>query len=522
MNRNSENKTGVIYARYSSHAQRDCSIEQQVEKAQAFAASRGIRIVNIYADRAVSGRTDQRPAFQRMLADARTGLFSYVIAWKSNRLGRDMLQAMQTAEALAGFGIRCLYVEEEFDDTAAGRFALRTMMNVNQFYSENMAEDIRRGLLHSARQGRVLGPVPLGWIKGPDGKYQVAEAEAEIVREIFRRVASGEPQVAIIDDLNRRGIRTKKGGPWNRSSFHRLLANEKYIGLYKYGEIASPDAIPRIVSDDLFEEAQRALCSRKDDPGVPGRKRPGQAPYLLTGKIFCGACRSPMIGVSGTGKAGRSYHYYTCQKRNYEKACKKKNISRDQVEASVAAAILEDAFSDANIERIVDYSISFAKKTAKKEKLDAAQARIRKADQAIKRILDAVENGFYNVSMNQRVLDLEAERRDAERELAALEAAARIPDREALIRKLTAFRASGNVEDKSFQAKIFDAFLMAVFVYDDRLEVVFTAGEKRGRRRLPRSLSECSYNGSFSPFRSGYTNTRIRFADGVAVICVGL
>ena len=67
-----------------------------------------------------------------------------------------MIQAMNTAAALAAHGVGCLYVEEDFDDTASGRFALRNMMNVNQFYSENMAEDIRRGMAQIRDEIRAL------------------------------------------------------------------------------------------------------------------------------------------------------------------------------------------------------------------------------------------------------------------------------------------------------------------------------------------------------------------------------
>ena len=136
----------VIYARYSSHNQRDVSIEQQVKQCQEFAQRNNLSIIEVYADRAVSGKTDQRPNFQRMMKDAEKKKFRYVIAWKSNRMGRNMLQAMINEARLDEAGIRCLYTEEDFDDTAAGRFALRNMMNVNQFYSENMAEDVMRRL----------------------------------------------------------------------------------------------------------------------------------------------------------------------------------------------------------------------------------------------------------------------------------------------------------------------------------------------------------------------------------------
>ena len=80
---------GVLYGRYSSHNQKDISVEQQFEKGYGLAGEYGIRIVETYADRAVSGRTDKRKDFQRMMADAAKGKFRYVIAWKSNRMGRN-------------------------------------------------------------------------------------------------------------------------------------------------------------------------------------------------------------------------------------------------------------------------------------------------------------------------------------------------------------------------------------------------------------------------------------------------
>ena len=134
----------VIYARYSSHSQNDASIEQQVAKCEEYAARTGLQITATYADRAISGKTDRRPEFQKMMRDAGKGKFQCVVAWKSNRMGRNMLEAMLNDAKLMDHGIRCLYVEEDFGDTAAGRFALRNMMNVNQFYSENMARPVRQ------------------------------------------------------------------------------------------------------------------------------------------------------------------------------------------------------------------------------------------------------------------------------------------------------------------------------------------------------------------------------------------
>ena len=129
----------MIYARYSSNNQREASIEQQVEWCKGLAERYNLALIDVYADKAISGRTDNRPSFQRMMRDAETGLFDYVLAWKSNRMGRNMLEAMLNDATLQEEGVRTVYVEEDFEDNAAGRFALRNMMNVNQFYSEALA-----------------------------------------------------------------------------------------------------------------------------------------------------------------------------------------------------------------------------------------------------------------------------------------------------------------------------------------------------------------------------------------------
>ena len=154
-------RIGVIYARYSSHNQKEESIEQQVEECMNFASLNGIKIIHVYADKALSGRTDKRPQFQRLMRDAEKRGFSVVVAYKSNRIARDMLNALKYEDRLGKYGIETLYAKEEFGNTAAGRFALRTMMNVNQFYSENMAEDIKRGMLDNAENCKVNGALPL-------------------------------------------------------------------------------------------------------------------------------------------------------------------------------------------------------------------------------------------------------------------------------------------------------------------------------------------------------------------------
>ena len=183
--------------RYSSHRQKDVSIEQQVAACQAHAADLGIALVESYEDRAISGKTDNRPAFRRMMRDAEAGLFAYVIAWKSNRIGRNMMEAMVNEARLSELGVKVLCVEEDFDDSAAGRFALRSMMNVNQFYIENMAEDIRRGMRDNAKNCKVNGPSPMVIERAPtEALRKLLETEfSATIKKLDRPERNTSPMV---------------------------------------------------------------------------------------------------------------------------------------------------------------------------------------------------------------------------------------------------------------------------------------------------------------------------------------
>ena len=211
---NTDGNICVVYARYSSHAQNDASIEQQVAECREYAAAHDLKISDIYADRAISGRSDRRPEFQKMIRHAEAGRFQVVLTYKSNRIARNMLDALRYEERLEKAGVKVVYCKENFGDNAAGRLALRMMMSLNEFYSENMAEDIRRGLIDGAKQGKVMGCIPLGYKKGEDGCFAIDEPKAEIVREIFRRVSENETLASIADDLNARGIQTAYNKPW--------------------------------------------------------------------------------------------------------------------------------------------------------------------------------------------------------------------------------------------------------------------------------------------------------------------
>ena len=472
-------QVAVIYARYSSHAQKEESIEQQVEECTVFAVQNGLKVLRVYADKALSGRTDKRPQFQKMMRDAEKKEFGIVIAYKSNRIARNMLQALQYEAKLDLFGIRTLYAKEEFGNTAAGRFALRTMMNVNQFYSENMAEDIRRGMRDNAEACKVNGALPLGYVKGPDGRYAIEPKEAELVREIYEKVFCGVPFIDIANELNARGIRTKQGNRWNKNSFHHMLSNDNYIGVYRHSGFVKEGGIPPILEKEVFFAMQKHLDTKKNPRGKHRRE---SADYLLTGKLYCGPCGSLMVGISGTSHTGAMHYYYTCQGKRSGSDCKKRNVQKENIELAVALLTQRFILRDDVIEWIANSALEVLKDAGKESEVKAMEADLAENRKAIKNIMTAIEQGIFTASTKDRLLELESEVSTLENAIALAKAIMRekTVDKERIIYSLEQFR-DGEVQSKEYQRRLIDTFVKAVHVWDDRIEIDYYYGGEKNR-----------------------------------------
>ena len=494
--------SAVIYARYSSHSQNDASIEQQVAKCEEYAARVGLTIIHTYPDRAMTGRNDRRPEFQKMMKDAAKGKFQCVVAWKSNRMGRNMLEAMVNDAKLMDHGVRCLYVEEDFGDNAAGRFALRNMMNVNQFYSENMAEDITRGLHDAASQGKVIGSIPLGYKKGEDGCYAIDTPMAEVVREIFNRIAGGESLAAIADDLNSRHITTAHGKPWGKNSFHSITKNEKYIGIYSYSsDIRNDGGVPSIVDEATFRKVQTIMGRRKE---VAGRRNANED-YILTGKLFCGLCGSPMTGISGTGKSGAMHFYYICRRRRIDHNCTKENVRKDIIERTIARILKNIVLRDEVIEWMADAVMRFQDKLREESRLSYYRTKLDEVQHSLSNIMKAIESGVFSTTVQTRLTELEKEEKQLVNQIDIEQSAFRSYTRDQIIFYMQSFR-NGDADSPAFQRSLFDTFLESVYLYDDHVKIVFNYTKGENELDIPLLLddsapsdAECSFNASFVP-----------------------
>ena len=465
-------QNAVIYARYSSSAQRDVSIDQQIYVIKQYAETHGIRIVGTYCDRALTGKTDKRPEFQRLIRDSAKRNFDTVIVYALDRFARNRYDSVFYKHNLHENGVQVISATEPISDDPSGMLMEAILEGFAEYYSNELSRKITRGMDDNARKGLCNGALPLGYNRSSEGRYVINEAEAAIVKEAYTRIAAGSSIVSIIRDFNERGLHTKKGTPFSHSTFQKMLSNIKYIGIYKHGDIIINDAIPPIISNELYNDVQTVLRTKKQprdsrtsDLPVPRRRDTGR--YLLTGKIFCGLCGEPMIGISGTSKTGALHSYYVCRKhRNDTSACMFMPIIREQAEETVCAALKELCMSDEVIEWMADCSVEYQQKRAREStSIESLRASLTEAEKAEASLLSVIESGVATPQLISRYQQRAEEAALLRSQIAeAEETMSEIYPKELIVGALRMLR-EGDISEPIFQSSLIDVFLVAATFY---------------------------------------------------------
>ena len=301
--RKTESKRAAIYARVSDKSQDTedkTSISEQIGEMEAYCESKGLNITARYQE-VGRGWTKKRPEFQRMLADAKRGRFDTIVCWKSDRLSRGMYPAAALMEVVEAHQIRLEAVMDAIDMKTFGLMAA-----IGKIELDNFRERSTMGKRGTAKQGRVpTGGLPYGYRIGDDGRPEVVEEQAEVVRRIFHMYVHegmGSPSIAV--RLTEEGIPTQTGKLlWLQSRVHHILGNTTYAGTWVYGKyrhISTEDGMkvydqprdswieipmPQIIDDETWERA-RALKKQRSRRA----KRNTNVLYLLQHLLKCGEC----------------------------------------------------------------------------------------------------------------------------------------------------------------------------------------------------------------------------------------
>ena len=455
----------MIYARYSSHNQREESIEGQLRECHEFALKNGFTIVNEYADRALSGKTDNRPSFQRLIKDSEKGQFEAVIMYTLDRFARNRYDSAIYKARLKKNGVRIYYAKQPMPDTPEGIILESVLEGYAEYYSENLARNIKRGIRENALQGIATGGanVMLGYTVGKDRKYAIDPAGAKTVQEIFQLYADGMSATQIIKHCNERGYKTARGNAFNKNSLKTILRNEKYIGTYKMMDVVIPDGMPAIIDKALFERVQDML---KHNGKARARAKAHES-YLLTTKLFCGHCGSPMVGESGTSKTGQMHYYYKCIKAKRQHACEKKSERKDWIEKLVVRYTVQTVLTDENIALIAKKAMEIIKKeSADTTYLDGLNAELKEVQKKIKNLISAIEQGIISPTTKERLNELEQEKSDIEGRIAREEIKKPLLNESRIRYWLSSFK-SGDVNDEDYQRRVIDTLVNSVYVYDE-------------------------------------------------------
>lgn len=473
----------VIYARYSSSRQRDVSIDQQVSACRAYADQQGWKVLRVYADHAITGTTDQRPSFQQMIRDASALAWSKVIVYAFDRFARDRYDSAVYKHALKECGVRVLSVTEQVTDDPAGVLMESIFEGFAEYYSRELQRKIRRGLRYNAENCIASGShtIPLGYDRGPDGRYRLNPAEAALVQEAFRRYGAGETMAAIARDFNTRGITTKHGKPWSRSSFHALLKNERYTGVFIWKDVRVEGGVPVIIDRNDFDNVQRRIAAEAENR--LDRRDRGHGLYVLTGRAVCGLCGCGLTGVSGVGRHGDRHAYYYCSGRRKGSGCELKPIPRDQLEGLVARAVLELVLTDETIEWMAEYAAAHQRQEDTDAEISRTQDALRANKKAAGNILTAIEKGIYTDTTADRLRELEAEAHLLEARLCELQSTIADTFTAAEIKAALQLLREGELSDPDYQQALIDAIVRAVS-YDGRTLLITLTYGKPGAAQL--------------------------------------
>lgn len=328
----------VIYARYSSHGQTEQSIEGQLRVCKEFAERENLIIVGEYVDRAIPGKTDARPDFQRMISDSKKKQFDYVIVYKLDRFARNRYDSAIYKHKLKANDVRLLSAMENIGDNPESIILEAVLEASAEYYSLDLSQKVKRGMRESVLKGMSIGGVSLYGYTVIDKKISINEEEAAVMRYLFEEYAKGKPKMDIIKELNNKGIRNNRGKLLNANSFRSNLRNKKYMGVYEFQGEEYADIYPAIISADTFTKVQQLLDNKAYGQSESYKKK---VDYLLRGKVFCGHCGSNMIGESTYNKNKVRYNYYSCRAKRKMAIV----IKRESLRASLSGMSLSKHFS---------------------------------------------------------------------------------------------------------------------------------------------------------------------------------
>lgn len=428
----------VAYARYSTDAQREESIRDQVRNCRRWAERNGFTLHEIFADEGLSGSRSDRPDYNRLLAAAQRGDFEILLVDDLSRLSRDSLESNRVLRLMAYYEIRVVGVSDGIDTERKGS-KLETGMRgmINEIYLDDLREKTHRGLEGQHGAGFAASKAPYGYrtVRVEKGSvYEIEPEQAEVVRRIFELYAGGYSARAIASVLNEERVPAPRSRAWTHTAIFPdrrrgigILANEIYVGRVWWNRsvwIKDPetgrrrrrerpreewllreDESLRIVSEELWE----AALARSRDTNRPQAKScgPGSG-RLFSGLLSCGVCGGS-FSVVAKDRYGCGRH-----RSGGPAACSNSlRVSQAILERVLLGGVIEQMTREETIEE----GLKLARKLLEEGKPDAAAAKraLAEAERVKENIMSALRQGIVTPSTKKELVAAEAAVSDAKR-----------------------------------------------------------------------------------------------------------
>ena len=368
MNQNADYTPAALYARVSSDRQDvDLSVAAQLRALRDHARKNGYIVAREYVDEAESGRIADRPEFRKMIdaASKTNAPFQEILVWKFSRFTRKREHAVAFKSMLRRKGVRVVSITEQADDTPTGKLLEGIIESVDEFYSENLAQEVTRGMREAASRGFwIASRTPYGYnrVMVQDGPKKRPTLEPDpdasrVIKRIFDMAEAGTGMLKIAQALNDEGIASPAGKLWSKNGIHFILRNEVYTGALVWGAkgkgkdepVRVEKAFPSIVSKTRFRRVNRLMRSRAPKRAHP--RRVGST-YLLSGLVKCKACNRALSGQDA--KSGQ-FAYYVCQSimKRGKDACDTPRLNARRFEELVVGKIRSNILTESSITELV-------------------------------------------------------------------------------------------------------------------------------------------------------------------------
>ena len=345
-------RIAVSYLRVSTKRQAEkggsdegFSIPAQRTANEQKAESMGAFVVKEFVDRGESAKTADRPALQEMLGYIKQHKVDYVIVHKLDRLARNRADDVEISRALQQVNTRLISTSESFDDsTPSGSLMHGIMSSVAEFYSNNLAHEVKKGMLQKVKNGGTPSKAPLGYKNvitrdelGREARTVALDAErAPLVARAFQLYAKGDKTVQqVADQLAAEGLTTAPtpkipSKAITQPTLNKVLTNPYYKGMMRYNGALYEGSHERLVDTHTWEQVQNILKSNLQG------ERTRQHPHFLKSTVWCGSCGGRLLVQVSKNKMGNHYHYFMCSNRHGRRnGCKQRSVQSDEVERQI-------------------------------------------------------------------------------------------------------------------------------------------------------------------------------------------